>query len=167
MNPTALHVARAVLPAAYSLLPPQMASPQASALLLAIGLQESRFSARRQYGNGPARGFWQFELGGVEGVLEHPASRVSVAGVLSVLGYAGASSREVHLALEHNDVLAAALARLLLWTDPRLLPQAADAVGDGWELYRRTWRPGKPKPETWSTHFASGWSVDWPGTVRA
>lgn len=167
MNPTALHVARAVLPAAYSLLPTQMASPQASALLLAIGLQESRFLVRRQYGGGPARGWWQFEVGGLEGVLEHPSSRLSATGVLAVLGYAGATAREVHQALEHNDVLAAAMARLLLWTDARLLPQTPRDAGEGWQQYRRTWRPGKPRPETWGEYFTSAWAVDWPGTTRA
>ena len=44
-------------------------------MLLAIGLQESRLTHRRQIG-GPARGLWQFERGGgVAGVLRHAASR--------------------------------------------------------------------------------------------
>ena len=44
---TADYVARHVLPAAFALLPPQMDSPQARAMLMAIGWQESRFSHRR------------------------------------------------------------------------------------------------------------------------
>ena len=39
---------------------PGMDSAKARVMLLAIGLQESRFEHRRQIG-GPARGFWQFE----------------------------------------------------------------------------------------------------------
>lgn len=48
---------------ALRLLPPAMDTVKARVMLLAIGLQESAFAARRQAGNGPARGFWQFELG--------------------------------------------------------------------------------------------------------
>ena len=48
---------------------------------------------------------------------------------------------DVHAALEHDDVLAAAFARLLLWTDPKSLPALNDADG-AWQLYLRTWRPG-------------------------
>jgi len=38
-------------------------------------------------------------------------------------------------------VLAAGLARLLLWTDRPPLPALQDVEG-GWQLYLRTWRPG-------------------------
>ena len=51
------------LPAACSLLPARMDTRAARALLVAIGLQESRFEHRRQIG-GPARGFFQFEAMG-------------------------------------------------------------------------------------------------------
>jgi len=40
-----------------------------------------------------------------------------------------------------DDVLAAGLARLLLWSDPRRLPAVGDEEGS-WALYLRTWRPG-------------------------
>lgn len=53
---------------------PSMDSVRARMMLLAIGLQESRFEHRRQLGNGPARGFWQFESGG--GVRVLPGSVV-------------------------------------------------------------------------------------------
>ena len=33
-------------------------------------------------------------------------------------------------------------------TDPKRLP-AVDDVDGAWGLYLRTWRPGKPKPDTW------------------
>lgn len=60
----------------------------------------------------------------------------------------------VHAALEHDDVLAAAFARLLLWTDPFRLPTKSDAAG-GWDLYLRTWRPGKPHPARWPARYAA------------
>lgn len=37
-----------------------MTSPQEIAMLYAIRLQEGRFLHRRQLGDGPARGLWQF-----------------------------------------------------------------------------------------------------------
>lgn len=54
----------------------------------------------------------------------------------------------VYAALEADDVLACAFARLLLWTDAKRLPVVGDAQS-AWELYLRTWRPGKPHPRTW------------------
>lgn len=136
----------ALLPA-LTLLPPRMNSPDAQLLLLAIGLQESRFQHRRQI-NGPARGFWQFEQGGgVRGVLTHVASR-DEARMLCVARRVEPSSASVYAALDTDDVLAAGFARLLLWTDPARLPAAGDTEG-AWALYLRTWRPGKPHPQTW------------------
>lgn len=50
---------------------PSMDSTEARVMLLAIGLQESRFINRFQIvqgkpgAKGPARGFWQFEQGAV------------------------------------------------------------------------------------------------------
>jgi len=145
--------------AAYELLPGRMDSNEARVLLLATGLQESRFEHRRQLGNGPARGFWQFELGtreskgGVWGVFLHPAS----AGYLRQLCVARGVTHwplEIWRAIEHDDVLAAGLARLLIFTDAHKLP-AVDDVDGAWQLYRyRCWRPGKPHPQTWPAFHA-------------
>jgi len=165
---TAAHyILQHVYPVAFGLLPPQMDSRPARAMLTAIGLQESRFRHRRQMGHGPARGWWQFEMGGVEGVLSHPASRPTAIDVCGQMGYDPADDRGVHLALEHNDVLAVCFARLLLWTDPRMLPRDAGQGVDGWTQYLACWRPGKPHPQTWAGYYAAAWATDWPGTVRA
>lgn len=110
-------------------------------MLLTIGLQESEFKHRRQMGNGPARGFWQFEkMGGVAGVLQHRTTATLAMEICRARGVA-VTAGDVHAALEHDDVLAAAFARLLLWTDPKALPSLNDAEG-AWQLYLRTWRPG-------------------------
>ncbi|MCQ2040259.1 MULTISPECIES: hypothetical protein [Stutzerimonas stutzeri subgroup] len=142
---------RAIAPA-LALLPARMNSMVAEVQMLAIGLQESRFQHRRQIG-GPARGFWQFEQdGGVRGVLRHHSSRehaLAVCRVRNVIATEGA----VYAALEHDDVLAAAFARLLLWTDPKSLPSLGDEQG-AWDLYLRTWRPGKPHRHTWDALYA-------------
>ncbi len=138
---------------ALALLPTKMDTPAARVQLLAIGLQESRFLHRRQLGNGPARGLWQFErTGGVRGVLTHPASRelaYRICGLHEVAPVAAA----VHPALETDDVLAAAFARLLMWTDGWRLPAVGDVQG-AWDMYIRTWRPGKPHPQTWGGLYA-------------
>lgn len=128
---------------------------RAAVLLLAIAGQECGLADRCQITaggrRGPARGLWQFEMaGGVLGVLRHPQSRAIAESVCSAL-LVRPEPEPVWTAIEHNDTLACAFARLLLWTDPRALPE--DAAG-GWALYTRLWRPGKPHPETWGRRWA-------------
>jgi len=140
---------------ALALLPAKMDTPAARVMLLAIGLQESRFEHRRQLvGNpprptGPAKSFWQAEQGGgmVHGVRLHPATSAAAARLYQARGV---QARDVAIwdAIEHDDVLAAGLARLLLWSDSGRLPAVGDADA-AWSLYLRTWRPGKPHPQTW------------------
>ncbi|MBB1593537.1 hypothetical protein [Achromobacter sp. UMC46] len=150
---------------ALALLPANMDSVAARVMLLAIGLQESRFLHRRQIG-GPARGFWQFERGGgVRGVLTHPASRDRARHVCD-LRQVEAAAASVYNALETDDVLAAAFARLLLWTDSARLPAAGDVQG-AWNLYTRTWRPGKPHPRTWPALYAEAAASAGGGYVGA
>jgi hypothetical protein len=140
---------------ALALLPASMDTPAARIMLLAIGLQESRFEYRRQLvGNlprptGPAKSFWQAEEGGgmVHGVRLHPATREAAAALYQARGVP-ARDAAIWDAIENDDVLAAGLARLLLWSDPGRLPAVGDAVG-AWALYIRTWRPGKPHPQSW------------------
>jgi len=137
---------------ALALLPPKMDTAAARVMLLATGLQESRFIHRHQIG-GPARGFWQFEKGtrasrgGVWGVYLHAASKNHLVPLCRVRSVA-CDPDAIYAALEYDDVLAAGVARLLLWTDPMSLPPVGDS-GAGWLLYQRTWRPGKPHPQTW------------------
>ncbi len=137
---------------ALTLLPRAMTSDPARVMLYAIGLQESRFEHRRQIVNGkpigPAKGFWQFERGGgCKGVVEHQASRYWMHRVCMDRGVQFNATAIWH-AIEHDDVLAAAAARLLLFTDPRKLP-AVSEPREAWNLYMRTWRPGKPHRQTW------------------
>jgi hypothetical protein len=148
-NKTAVDTA---LREAFRLLPSKMNSEAARVMLYAIGLQESRFEHRRQIG-GPARGFWQFEKGGgVKGVLTHPSSRKYATAVCEVRGVSP-TAEAAYPALERDDVLAAAFARLLLYTDPRALPKIGDVQG-AWDYYIRNWRPGKPHPGSWPDLYA-------------
>lgn len=151
------HIHRFVLPAAYALLPPPMQSPGATAMLLSIGLQESKFLHRRQIG-GPARGFWQFEKGGgVTGVLRHPSTAALAQSALKQMRYTAVMTPDAcYAVIADNDVIAAVFARLLLWTVPGRLALPTQPAA-GWRQYLEGWRPGKPHPETWDAYFASAW----------
>lgn len=153
---------RSVVEPALRRLPERMGSREARLLLLAIGLQESLLTYRAQVG-GPARGLWQFERGtpetrgGVCGVLMHPATRRYVVAACEMADLSP-TERAIYDRIETDDVLACVLARLLLWTDPQPLP--ADAAG-GWGLYLRTWRPGRPRPDSWLGNWSrAGGAVD-------
>lgn len=158
-------VVRVAIDPALSLLPARMDSPGARAMLLAIGMQESKFAHRRQFPTGPARGFWQFERGGVRacsgsrcwGVLVAPASRPHAERVLRRLTYP-VDVAAAHAALEHNDALAAAFARLLLFTLPERLPRR-DEPDEGWRQYLAAWQPGKPHARTWPGYFRRAWEI--------
>lgn len=151
-------VLRHVVPAAMGVLPPNMDSPAARAMLIAIGLQESKFLWRRQQNFGPARGFWQFERTGVRGVGKHKASMPHLNSALRYLRYESliGQTANLHYAIEDNDVLACVFARLLLFTVPAALPDRLHPQ-EGWEQYLDGWRPGKPHPETWAANFTEGW----------
>lgn len=152
------HIHTHIIPAALALLPGQLSSPEARAMLLAIGCQESAFEHRRQKNNGPARGFYQFERGGgVAGVLSHPLTGPLIRPVCATLRILP-TPPSCHLAIQYNDVLATCFARLLLWSVPQRLPLPHEAQ-EGWDLYIDGWRPGKPHRETWDAHFAHAWRV--------
>jgi hypothetical protein len=153
---TAEYIKSFVYPTAATFLPARMDTPAAKAMVLATGFQESGFQARRQAGNGPARGFWQFEEGGgLAGVLSHPASKPFIHQALPILVV---KPWECFDALANNDVLACLFARLLLWTHPPALPARTDAEG-AWNYYRATWRPGRPHAETWSHNYRRAWEM--------
>lgn len=121
-------------------LPPMLRSDPARCMLLAIGRHESNFATRQQH-HGPAHGLWQFELNGVRTVLYS-----SKAGnYLYRLGQdldVRYGSITIYDALLTNDVMAAGLARLMLWADPQPLPVIGDA-DNAWACYLRCWNPGR------------------------
>ena len=145
------NVIQTAIEPALALLPARMKSKKAVVMMLVIGLQESRFIHRRQI-KGPARGFWQFESGGgVRGVLNFHSTH-DLAKHIALERIGTADRVAIYNTLERDDVLAAAFARLLLWTDPRSLPELGDAQA-AWNLYMRTWRPGKPHRHTWDALY--------------
>lgn len=149
------YIRNVVIPAAMSLLPVKMNSPEARAMLLAIGLQESRFEYRRQIG-GPALSFWQAESGGgFKGILFHEATKTLARDILQQMAYGDPDPSDFQ-ALEDNDILACVGARLLLWTHPKPLPNQWEK-DYAWEYYIETWRPGMPHRHTWGIFFNKAW----------
>lgn len=145
-----------VLPG-FRLLPGSMYSTEAVAMLLAIGAQESRFTHRAQVPVPHARGFWQFERSGVSGVLSHPASRTTAEQACSLMRYTS-DVPTVYAAIQHNDALACAFARLALWRLPAPLCGPDDAEG-AWSQYVEAWRPGKPHRHTWDDLYRQAWEA--------
>lgn len=131
-----------------ALLPEKYRSDDAKIMLLAIGMQESRFKHRVQSGNGPAHGFYQFESIGIKGVLQHSSTKEMVKEVMNLLEITDAYS-----AVIYNDLLATVFARLNLFTNPKKLPIISDDTEVSWLYYKNTWRPGKPKRETWDNFY--------------
>lgn len=158
-----------------ALLPDSMNSINARVMLYAIGLQESRFIYRYQLvsgttgklaAKGPARGFWQFEVGGaIPGLMSLASTKPHTKLVCDILNVPFVA-KDIWESLETNDELAAAFARLLLYSDPKPLPSLSEAQS-AWDYYIRCWRPGKPHRKTWDAfHAASVQAADRRREVR-
>lgn len=130
---------------------------EARRLLLAMALQESGLKHRRQVSAGgqecgPAASFWQFECGGgCRGVLTHKVVSQHMKRICEDYGIAP-TEQALWEAMRYQDIVAAAAARLLVYTLPWALPATAD---DGWKQYLAAWRPGKPHPETWAANWTA------------
>jgi hypothetical protein len=132
-------------------------SDAARVFLLCITAQEVGSTLTARYQNapssspGPARGFWQFEQGGgVHGIFTHKSTSELVRRLCEVCSVAP-NEPAIWRALEGHDLLAAACARALLFTDPYAVPTEKDPA---WVCYaERLWRPGKPHPETWAPNW--------------
>jgi hypothetical protein len=157
-----IKLAHAALNIAIEILGEKYGSNEAKLEVLAIGGQETKYKARRQIiekdgklvPKGPATSFWQFEQGGgVAGVLRHPSS-ATLAKRLCAVRDVEPTAAAVWAAMEHDDVLGAGFARLLLLTDMGRLPKIGDAEA-GWATYIKNWRPGKPHKNTWATAYAN------------
>lgn len=127
-------------------LPEQMDSPEARLMLLAIPLQETGLRVREQV-NGPARGLSQFERNGVLAVM-HNTRTADIVFHWCEENDVTYGSTAIYERLALDDELACVFDRLLLWTDPRPLPEIGNCMG-AWNLYERCWRPGKPSYSRW------------------
>lgn len=141
------------------------ATPEARRFLLAIAMQESALLHRRQVvqggdENGPASSFWQFEQGGgCKGVLNHRSTAKRMTTVCEDYNVF-ATPEGLWTAMRFNDVVGAAVARLLIYTLPSGLPKTAE---EGWKQYLAAWRPGKPHLKSWASNWdAASLSVGLP-----
>lgn len=141
---------------AFKLLPAKLDTRTRRILVAATGFQETSYLTRFQYGNGPARSYWQFEngkLAAINGVLNHKATKTMAVWVC------GAREVEpermaVWKAMETDDVLGAAFAAMLIYTDPEPMPTTEEYA---WAMYAyRLWRPGKPNFLKWKESWAFG-----------
>lgn len=164
---------------AMTVLPARLYTPAACRLVLAICLHESGgLKHRRQVVRyerlpgiddpvplyGPARGWAQFEEIGVAEVLRHPASNLWAATAAAALGYDGAPVADIHAAVEHNDALAIAIARLALWRLPEALPTDEE---EAWAQYVRIWAPGSVTEGGQRAEEARArWPVSWGRAVE-
>lgn len=120
-------------------------SDKASVLVMTIAGQEGNWQHRRQIG-GPARSFWQFEkFGGVAELLQKTPKQLSAICAYLDIPY---DMTTVFEAMAWNDTLSCAMGRLLVWQDPKSLPEIGDKDGS-WAYYLRNWRPGAPHPAAW------------------
>lgn len=128
--------------AGLALLPANMDSLAAAVQLYATSRQENPQRLPKQVG-GPAVGDYQFERGGgVKGVTNPQFKTVYAASKLLCSARKVAFDPDsIYQALKTDPVLAAGMARLLYYTDPKPLPDPGEEA-EGWALYLRTWRPG-------------------------
>lgn len=136
---------------------PGYGSREAEVMLLAIAQQESRIGARRQVPTGPARSWWQAEPQTVAAVLakwDWGRQRLKGLGLLNAVGLP-AGPHDLATIVELSELAACIVARGLLWLDPAPLPALGDRDA-AWTCYaERTWRPGRPRPETWPACYAA------------
>lgn len=163
MNDLLTKVNKEYIDPIFAVLPKQMDTVEARLMLLSIGLQESRFTATYQKTKGkpdvkgPARGYWQFEKGtrasrgGVWGVYLHDASRYWLSELCKHFSVKF-DVDFIYAEIEVNPVFAAGVARCLLFTDGKKLPQVGK-VQEAWDCYTRNWRPGKPHRNTWDSLY--------------
>ena len=136
------------------LVPGYMVSDAARVLLMAIAGQESNWAARAQVmatGLPAALGYWQFQNDGVAGVMQAASTQAVMVSICATLDVPTTS---VWTAVQYNDALACAVARLCLWADPAPLPAWGDAVG-AYNYYVANWKPGRPDQTRWAGAYAT------------
>lgn len=132
-------------------------SPDVRRFMLAIALQESKLKHRRQVSasgeeTGAAAGYFQFEKnGGCRGALTHRVIAPHMRAVCEAYNVEP-TALAMWEAIRYQDVVAAAAARLLIYTLPHKMPTTA---ADGWAQYIEAWRPGKPHLSSWAAHWAT------------
>lgn len=132
-------------------------SPNVHRFMLTIALQESGLKHRRQVTAsgeeaGPAASFWQFErTGGCKQLFLHPKTAPPLRLMCDAYNVQP-NAQALWEAIRYQDIVAAAAARLLIYSLPDALPTTA---AEGWDQYIEAWRPGRPHKSTWAGHWAT------------
>ena len=101
-----------------------MYSEDAADLIFRTGMAETGYKAIRQYGGGPALGFFQVEPETIKDTIENYASyRPEVQKSLLMLGY---SNKDMEVRVMSNIALQVAFCRLKYKRDRAPLPKAGD-----------------------------------------
>lgn len=142
---------KADIDAGLVLLPEPLRTLDAKVQLYATSTQENLTRAPRQLIKkdgklqpiGPAAGDYQFEkTGGIRGLINFKSARVQqMLTEVCKARKVAMTADALFDAIQFDPVLAAALARLLYYTDAGALPKAG-AEQYAWDVYLRTWRPG-------------------------
>lgn len=137
--------------AGLALLPEALRTIDAKVQLYATSIQENPTRAPRQLIKkdgklqpiGPAAGDYQFEkTGGIRGLLNFKSDRLqSMLRSVCAVRQVPQTADSLFDGIQRDPILAAALARLLYFTDSGALPKAG-AEQYAWDVYLRTWRPG-------------------------
>lgn len=89
--------------------------------------------------------------------MKHPRSGHHVSALCKALGVP-CELEAIYQAIADDDVLAAGIARLMLWADPRALPEIGDE-DEAWDCYLRNWNPGKPSRRRWEKAYPDALEV--------
>jgi hypothetical protein len=127
-------------------------------LLCTIAGQESAWENVQQGGDGPGRGYFQFEPETCGELLVNSVSHAMMFKVCAALKIE-ATETVVYGALLADPKLQVAMARFDLWCDRAPLPAYGDEMA-AWETYLRIWRPGKPSLERWSGNYLAALTAD-------
>jgi len=146
-------------------LPSNMDTSAAHAMLLAAALHQSGLHWRRAHNDTreawPERSFWGLTEADIRAALTDPNTD-DLAAMACREAKLAPVTRTVHRALEQGayDRLACQLARLRLWSDPKPLPRARyDAEGEAFLCFTRTFQPRERR--------ASNWREYWRAAVEA
>ena len=132
-------------------------SVEARVLLLAIGMQETRFEERDQGDSaieGPALGFWQFEKPAVADFFARGTVLLRSRAGMLMADLPATPIAAWHAIGQGADHLACILARDLLWRGVRSPLPALGDIDGAYAQYLKAWRPGKPSRDRWTTAYA-------------
>ena len=129
-------------------------------LMTAISGQEANWTERVQVPGGFARGLFQMQLNDIADIMANDATSGIFDLGMKAFGIKTQTAEHLFNLIEtpEGDVLAAFLARLNLYADPKPIPPA-DIQQAMWEYYLATWRPGMENWKRWEGVYGQALSA--------